>query len=423
MRPLVEGVVRGRGRDVDAEVPQDREVLRRRRRRRHVERAHEARASCAATRPARRRTSACERLPAALEVPGGLGRVEDQVADEGDRDGANIRLTYIRGRLAGARTPRQRDALRRRARGRPRGGEALAARRDRRLGRREHAGARSACRSWSSPGPSEPGRCARCSASASARSPQSAVLVNGALAHALDFEDAHDGAARRTRTPPPFRCCSPSPSRAGGVTGRDFLAAMAVGCDLTCRLSLPRPATPARGLVPAVPPRRAGRDGRGGEPARARRDGACSTRSRSRSASSGATASSCTARARSCAASGTPSRLSARSDRGTARRAGGARLRAALRRALGVLRRLRRRRSRTSGRSSTVSARVRRRRDQLQALAELPGDASVRRGDARARARRGREPDEIEAVRAIGGPRRGRGSSQRRASASSVPAA
>ena len=68
-------------------------------------------------------------------------------------------------------------------------------------------------------------------------SPSAAVFANGALAHALDFEDAHDPSLSHpnAQTVPVLLALAESE---GGVSGRDFLAAQAVGCDLTCRLSL-----------------------------------------------------------------------------------------------------------------------------------------------------------------------------------------
>jgi 2-methylcitrate dehydratase PrpD len=64
-----------------------------------------------------------------------------------------------------------------------------------------------------------------------------AAFANGAMAHALDFEDAFDAAP-----------CHPNASlvpaaiaiaqSSGPVSGRDFLTAVAVGCDLVCRLGL-----------------------------------------------------------------------------------------------------------------------------------------------------------------------------------------
>lgn len=64
-----------------------------------------------------------------------------------------------------------------------------------------------------------------------------AVLANGAMAHALDFEDALDGAPvhpNAASTPVALALAQTLP----GVTGRDLIAALAVGCDLTCRLGL-----------------------------------------------------------------------------------------------------------------------------------------------------------------------------------------
>ncbi|WP_267388791.1 MmgE/PrpD family protein [Sphingomonas sp. GC_Shp_3] len=63
-----------------------------------------------------------------------------------------------------------------------------------------------------------------------------AAFANGALAHALDYEDAFD------RAP-----CHPNAAlvpallalaEARGATATEFLAAMAIGCDLTCRMAL-----------------------------------------------------------------------------------------------------------------------------------------------------------------------------------------
>jgi 2-methylcitrate dehydratase PrpD len=64
-----------------------------------------------------------------------------------------------------------------------------------------------------------------------------AALANGAMAHALDFEDAFDAAP-----------CHPNAAllpaalamlqTGAPVTGREFLTAIALGCDLVCRLGL-----------------------------------------------------------------------------------------------------------------------------------------------------------------------------------------
>ena len=93
-------------------------------------------------------------------------------------------------------------------------------------------------------------RPARCSGSASERRRRRAVFANGALAHALDFEDAHDPSLSHpnAQTVPVLLALAESE---GGISGRDFLAAQAVGCDLTCRLSLALgQALAARGWYP-----------------------------------------------------------------------------------------------------------------------------------------------------------------------------
>lgn len=64
-----------------------------------------------------------------------------------------------------------------------------------------------------------------------------AALVNGALAHALDFEDAFDGAPLHPNAAMIPAALALAQAR-GGVSGKGFIAALAVGCDLTCRLGL-----------------------------------------------------------------------------------------------------------------------------------------------------------------------------------------
>jgi 2-methylcitrate dehydratase PrpD len=64
-----------------------------------------------------------------------------------------------------------------------------------------------------------------------------AAFANGALAHALDFEDAFDAAPTHPNAsllPAAFAVCE----GAGPVSGRELLTAVAVGCDLVCRLAL-----------------------------------------------------------------------------------------------------------------------------------------------------------------------------------------
>jgi 2-methylcitrate dehydratase PrpD len=64
-----------------------------------------------------------------------------------------------------------------------------------------------------------------------------AALVNGAMAHALDFEDAFDLAPTHPNASLLPAAFSVAEAR-GPVSGRDFIIAVAVGCDLVCRLAL-----------------------------------------------------------------------------------------------------------------------------------------------------------------------------------------
>ena len=63
-----------------------------------------------------------------------------------------------------------------------------------------------------------------------------AALVNGAMAHALDYEDAFDPVPLHPNAsllPAALAC-----AEAFGCTGREFLAAVVLGCDLVCRMGL-----------------------------------------------------------------------------------------------------------------------------------------------------------------------------------------
>jgi 2-methylcitrate dehydratase PrpD len=68
-------------------------------------------------------------------------------------------------------------------------------------------------------------------------SPIMAAFANGAMAHALDFEDTHDATLVH-----PHAAVVPAALAAaefaGGVSGREFLDAVAIGADLSCRLAL-----------------------------------------------------------------------------------------------------------------------------------------------------------------------------------------
>ncbi|MEO6339429.1 MAG: MmgE/PrpD family protein [Caulobacteraceae bacterium] len=64
-----------------------------------------------------------------------------------------------------------------------------------------------------------------------------AALVNGALSHALDYEDAYDGAPVHPNGPTVPAALAVAEAL-GDVSGRDLIAALATGCDLVCRLGL-----------------------------------------------------------------------------------------------------------------------------------------------------------------------------------------
>jgi 2-methylcitrate dehydratase PrpD len=66
---------------------------------------------------------------------------------------------------------------------------------------------------------------------------EAAAFANGAMAHAMDYEDAHDG----TLLHPNAAAIPASLAVAeafGPVSGRDLIAALAVGCDVAVRLGL-----------------------------------------------------------------------------------------------------------------------------------------------------------------------------------------
>jgi 2-methylcitrate dehydratase PrpD len=67
--------------------------------------------------------------------------------------------------------------------------------------------------------------------------PAVAALVNGAMSHALDYEDTHDaGLVHPNGTALPAALAVAQ--LRGGVSGAEFITAMAVGADLTCRLGM-----------------------------------------------------------------------------------------------------------------------------------------------------------------------------------------
>jgi 2-methylcitrate dehydratase PrpD len=67
--------------------------------------------------------------------------------------------------------------------------------------------------------------------------PAVAALVNGAMSHALDYEDTHDaGLVHPNGTALPAALAIAQ--MRGDVGGAEFITAMAVGADLTCRLGM-----------------------------------------------------------------------------------------------------------------------------------------------------------------------------------------
>jgi 2-methylcitrate dehydratase PrpD len=64
-----------------------------------------------------------------------------------------------------------------------------------------------------------------------------AALVNGAMAHALDFEDAFDPVPTHPNASLLPAAFAVAEARAP-ISGRQFIAAVALGCDLVCRLAL-----------------------------------------------------------------------------------------------------------------------------------------------------------------------------------------
>jgi 2-methylcitrate dehydratase PrpD len=64
-----------------------------------------------------------------------------------------------------------------------------------------------------------------------------AAFANGSMAHALDFEDAFDPAPTHPNASLLPAAFAVAQSRAP-IAGDDFIAAVATGCDLTCRIAL-----------------------------------------------------------------------------------------------------------------------------------------------------------------------------------------
>jgi 2-methylcitrate dehydratase PrpD len=82
-------------------------------------------------------------------------------------------------------------------------------------------------------------------------SPPTAALVNGAAAHALDYDDIHD-AARVHSGCVVLPAVLATAEDLGGVSGKDFLLALAVGTELHARLGLACFNSLARGWHPTA---------------------------------------------------------------------------------------------------------------------------------------------------------------------------
>ena len=67
--------------------------------------------------------------------------------------------------------------------------------------------------------------------------PTLAALANGALVHALDYEDSHEVATVHPNSAA-FPALMALSQHMGGVSGREFLTAMALASDICCRLDL-----------------------------------------------------------------------------------------------------------------------------------------------------------------------------------------
>jgi len=64
-----------------------------------------------------------------------------------------------------------------------------------------------------------------------------AALANGAMAHAMDYEDVYDGGPIHPNAPT-IPAALAVAEAFGGVSGKDLIAALAVGCDLVCRIGM-----------------------------------------------------------------------------------------------------------------------------------------------------------------------------------------
>lgn len=78
-----------------------------------------------------------------------------------------------------------------------------------------------------------------------------AAMANGAMAHALDYDDTHETAHLHAgvSTIPVAMAVA---ERMGGVSGKEFLTAVTLGIDAVCRMGLANPEGPAGFILTAV---------------------------------------------------------------------------------------------------------------------------------------------------------------------------
>jgi 2-methylcitrate dehydratase PrpD len=81
--------------------------------------------------------------------------------------------------------------------------------------------------------------------------PPTAALANGAAAHALDFDDNHDPGRVHCYAVVLPAALAAAEAR-GGVSGRDFIAALATGVELQARLGLAAPESMSKGWHPTT---------------------------------------------------------------------------------------------------------------------------------------------------------------------------
>ena len=72
-----------------------------------------------------------------------------------------------------------------------------------------------------------------------------AAFANGSMSHAIDFEDTHDGASVHPNAAAIPAALAVAES-IGNVNGKEFIAALALGSDIVCRLGLAKKEDPIK---------------------------------------------------------------------------------------------------------------------------------------------------------------------------------